>query len=137
MRCLQIEIELEVPFHDVDVMGIVWHGHYVKYFELARTALMRKAGMDLPEMLDTHCAWPVVSCELKYLKPLRYAQRVRVEAVLLEFEERLKIAYTIRGEDGARLTRGTTVQLAVDAESGALCFETPPALVAAIRQALG
>jgi len=32
-----IEIRLEVPFHDVDALRIVWHGHYLKYLELART----------------------------------------------------------------------------------------------------
>ena len=33
---LQAEIELLVPFFDVDMMEVVWHGHYVKYFEEAR-----------------------------------------------------------------------------------------------------
>ena len=35
------DIRMEVPFHDIDILGIVWHGHYNKYFELARTALYR------------------------------------------------------------------------------------------------
>lgn len=131
---LTATVELLVPFHDVDVMGIVWHGHYVKYFEIARTALMRGIGMDIAEMLHTGCGWPVVTCELKYIKPLRYGQRVTVEARLVEYESRLKIAYTIRdAEDGTRLTRGETVQLAVDATTGELRFETPAAMVEAIR----
>jgi acyl-CoA thioester hydrolase len=76
----------------------------------------------------------VVTCELKYIKPLRYGQRVTVEARLVEYESRLKIAYTIRdAEDGTRLTRGETVQLAVDAATGELRFETPAAMVEAIR----
>ena len=40
------EVELEVPFHDIDAMQIVWHGRYVKYLEQARTALMRGLGFD-------------------------------------------------------------------------------------------
>ena len=27
------EVEIEVPFHDIDVMGIAWHGHYAKYLD--------------------------------------------------------------------------------------------------------
>lgn len=30
----QAEVLIEVPFHDVDVMKVAWHGHYVKYFEI-------------------------------------------------------------------------------------------------------
>ena len=134
---LRAEIQIEVPFHDVDVMGIVWHGHYIKYFEIARTALMRKAGMDLDAMALTGCAWPVVTCELKYIRPLRYGQTVRVEAAFLEYEDRLKIAYTVRDAvSRERLTRGTTVQLAVDAKTGDLVPGTPEAVVAAIEKAM-
>jgi acyl-CoA thioester hydrolase len=130
------EVHLEIPFHDVDSMGIVWHGHYIKYFEIARTALMRSVRMDLEQMAGTGCMWPVVTCEVKYIKPLRYGQKVLVEAVLEEYEERLKIAYTIRDpESRARLTRGLTVQLAVDARTGELRYATPPDMVAAIEAA--
>jgi acyl-CoA thioester hydrolase len=134
---LRAETLIEVPFHDVDVMGIVWHGHYLKYFEIARTALMREAGMDLDAMALTGCAWPVVTCEIKYIKPLRYGQKVRVEAAFVEYEDRLKIAYTVRdGGSGERLTRATTVQLAVDAKTGALGVGTPEILIAAIERAM-
>ena len=43
----QVEVELEVPFHDVDMLQLVWHGHYYKYFELARTQLLRQRGLGL------------------------------------------------------------------------------------------
>ena len=133
---LRADIPIEVPFHDVDMMGIVWHGHYVKYFEIARTALMRKAGLDLEEMARTGCAWPVVTCEIKYIKPLRYGQKVFVEATLLDYEDRLKIAYAIRdAESGAKLSKAATVQLAVDAKTGELAPGTPAAMIAAINSA--
>ena len=133
---LRAEIPLEVPFHDVDMMGIVWHGHYVKYFEIARTALMRGAGLDLDEMARTGCAWPVVTCEIKYIKPLRYGQRILVEAVLLDYEDRLKIAYAIRdAATGLKHSKAATVQLAVDAATGELASGTPAAMVAALDRA--
>ena len=131
---LRADIQLEIPFHDVDVMGIVWHGHYLKYFEIARTALLRKIGMDLESMVATGCAWPVVTCEIKYIKPLRYGQIIRVEAAFEEYEDRLKIRYAIHdAKTGERHTRGTTVQLAVDGKTGELGGGTPEAMVTAIR----
>ena len=133
---LQANVTLEVPFHDVDSMGIVWHGHYLKYFEIARTALMRRAGMDLAEMNASGCVWPVVTCDIKYLRPLRYGQTFRVEATLEDYDCRLKISYAIHDLDsGERLTRGTTVQFPVDAATGATRYETPTGLVEAIERA--
>ena len=32
-------VEIQIPFHDIDIMGIAWHGHYAKYLEIARGAL--------------------------------------------------------------------------------------------------
>ena len=133
---LQAEVTLEIPFHDVDSMGIVWHGHYLKYFEIARTALMRRAGMDLADMHASGCAWPVVTCEVKYLRPLRYGQKIRVEAVLDDYDCRLRISYVIRDlESGERLTRASTMQLPVDTATGEARFETPAGLIAAIERA--
>lgn len=133
---LTAEVILEIPFHDVDSMGIVWHGHYLKYFEIARTALMRRAGMDLAGMHASGCVWPVVTCEVKYLRPLRYGQKIRVEALLEDYDCRLKISYAIRDLDGGeRLTRGSTLQLPIDAVTGEARYETPAGLIAAIERA--
>ncbi len=135
---LSAEVSLEIPFHDVDSMQIVWHGHYIKYFEIARTALMRLARMDAPDMARTGCGWPVVTCEVKYLRPLRYGQQVKVIATLEEFESRLAVGYVIRdAATGERLTKGRTVQLAVDMATGQVQFETPEPVAAAFRSALG
>lgn len=130
------EVTLEIPFHDVDSMGVVWHGHYLKYFEIARTALMRRAGMDLADMQVSGCVWPVVTCQVKYLRPLRYGQKIRVEALLEDYDCRLRISYVIRDLDsGERLTRASTLQLPVDAVTGEARYESPAGLIAAIERA--
>lgn len=135
---LTASVTLEVPFHDVDSMGIVWHGHYIKYFEIARTALLRHVGMDLAEMNASGCVWPVVTCDVKYLRPLRYGQTFRVEATLLDYDCRMKIAYAIHDAvSGERLTRATTMQFPVDAATGETRYETPAGLVQAIERARG
>ena len=43
-------VDIVIPFHDNDPMGIVWHGNYFKYFEMARDALLERAGMPIPKM---------------------------------------------------------------------------------------
>ena len=135
MTKLHAEVALDVPFHDVDVMEVVWHGHYIKYFEYARTALLRRIGYDYPQMRASGYAWPVVECYLKYVRPARYGQRLVVRASLREAENRLKIEYEIADPDtGQRLTKGFTVQVAVDLQSGELQFVSPPCLTERLKE---
>lgn len=132
---LHAEIELEVPFHDVDAMEIVWHGHYAKYCEIARSALLRRFDYDFPQMRESGFMWPIVESQLKFVRPARYGQRLRVRAELLEYENRMKIGYEISdAATGERLTKGHTVQLAIDARTGELQFVSPPALVQRVEK---
>lgn len=135
MPDLSAEALIEVPFHDVDVMDVAWHGHYVKYMELARCALLRQIDYDYPQMRDSGYAWPVVECYLKYVRPARYGQQLQVRAILREYENRLRFDYEIRdAESGERLTKGYTVQVAVDIESGELQFVSPDCLIKRVEQ---
>ena len=52
-RLRETSVELEVPFHDIDGMGIVWHGHYFKYLEIARTKLV-PGGVFIAETVNPH-----------------------------------------------------------------------------------
>lgn len=124
---LEASADIEIPFHDVDVMEVAWHGHYVKYFEIGRCALLRRFDYDYPQMQASGYLWPIVECHLKYVRPARYGQRVRVTASLTEYENRLRIAYEIHDiETQTRLTKGYTLQVAVDARNGEMQFVSPP-----------
>jgi acyl-CoA thioester hydrolase len=126
---LTVTTSVEVPFHDVDAMNVCWHGHYLKYFESGRAALLREIDYDYPAMQASGYLWPVVEAHLKYVRSATYGQRLEVRATLLEFENRLKIGYEIVDrESGERLTKGYTVQLAVDALTHELQFACPDAL---------
>ena len=130
MNPLSAEIELEVEFCDVDAMQVAWHGHYVKYFERARCALLRLFNYDYPSMRDSGYAWPVVDCRLKYVGPARFGQRLLVRATLREWENRLRIDYLIRdAASGRKLTTGSTIQAAVELASGEMQFVSPSALL--------
>lgn len=131
------EVELEVRFHDVDMVGVVWHGHYLRYLENARWALMNQLGYGLDRMLASGFAWPIVELQSKYLNPARFGDRLRVRASLLEWESRLALNYLVsRLDDGARIARARTVQVSVDARSGELQFATPPDFVDCVQAAL-
>ncbi|WP_417510696.1 acyl-CoA thioesterase [Methylophaga sp.] len=126
---IQVETIIEVPFHDVDVMRVAWHGHYVKYFEIARCALLDKIEYNYPEMEQSGYAWPVIDLRIRYAHPLRFQQKVKVIATLVEWENRLKINYQIDDlVTGQRLTKGYTVQVAVDMSNNEMLFVSPAIL---------
>jgi acyl-CoA thioester hydrolase len=130
-------IDLAVPFYDLDPMEVCWHGNYVRYFELARTALLQRIDYDYPRMRDSGYAWPVIELHIRYAQPLVYQQQLHLDARLVEWENRLKIAYEIR--DAAtqrRLTRGYTVQVAVDMQTHEMCFVSPDILREKIKATL-
>jgi len=136
MTKLAASVEVEVPFHDVDAMNVAWHGHYVKYFEIARCALLRRFDYDYPQMMASGYMWPVVDCHLRYVRPALYGQRLIVTATLLEYENRLRIGYEIRdAASGERLTKGSTVQVAVDAATRELQFVSPPIVFSNVEKA--
>ena len=111
---LSVETDVLVPFFDVDSMDVVWHGHYVKYLEVARCALLDDIGHNYVNMKAAGYVWPVIDLQLRYVRPARFGQRLMVTAELAEWHNRLKVHYLIRdAETGERMTRGVTVQVAV------------------------
>ena len=59
---ISASIETVVAFHDVDLATVVWHGHYLKYFENARWALMDRIGFGLEQCAPPAMAGPSSSC---------------------------------------------------------------------------
>jgi acyl-CoA thioester hydrolase len=124
-RLHETDVELEVPFHDVDPMRIVWHGHYYKYFELARTKLLRGVGLDAGGLIGKEYELIVTESRCRYVLPLRYADRFRVSAWFRDTSNRLCIDYEITlAESGERATRGRTVIATLDS-TGRLMMATP------------
>lgn len=126
-------VEGEVPFHDVDGLHIVWHGHYYKYLELARTVLFRRHRIDGQELLDTGHSLVVSRSECRHVSALTYGDRYRVKAWFLDVVHRIDVGYEIwnltRDERAAR-ARTELVTLTAD---GIMLLETPALLRARIN----
>lgn len=123
------EAEISVQFFDLDPMRIVWHGNYVKYLEVVRCALLDKIDYNYEQMQISGYSWPVIDVQLRYIGSARFGQRLKLRADVVEWENRLKIDYLITDADsGARLTRASTTQVAIDMQSGEMCFVSPPVL---------
>ncbi|WP_339438064.1 acyl-CoA thioesterase [Pseudomonas sp. EA_15y_Pfl1_P104] len=134
---LHCDTEILVPFFDVDTMNVVWHGHYVKYLEVGRCALLDQIGHNYTAMLESGYAWPVIDMQLRYVRGAVFGQTINVRASLVEWENRLKVNYLITDlASGERLTRASTVQVAVEITTREMQLASPKVFTDAIERAL-
>jgi len=132
---LKAEVEIQVPFHDVDGMHVVWHGHYYKYFEVARTKLLQSIDYDVHEMKASGYSWPIVETNCKYVRPILYDQLIQVSAKIQEYENRLKIIYRISdAKTDEKLATGHTTQVVVDMKNNEMCFVSPKFLLKKVEE---
>ena len=129
------EIKLTVPFHDLDPAQIVWHGNYLKYFDMARFALFKDAGIDLYEyFIKKKYAFPVTKTSTKHIIPLRHRDEFICKATVVDARIKITLDFEIRlAESGVVCTRGKGDQVAVKMPEMELQLEIP----AEISRALG
>ena len=110
---LEEKTTLRVRFSEVDTLRVVWHGHYVSYFEEARRAFGRRYGVDYTVFIAHKIGAPVVQLRLDYLVPARVDDTLEVTARLRKSgSARLDFDYEIRRDgEGTLLATGSTSQV--------------------------
>ena len=132
-----VAVELEIPFCDVDPLEVAWFGHYPRYVDQARTALLRSKRLDNDDCRALGVAFMVSESFIHHASALRYGDRVRVTAWFVEVENRLKVAFQLRNVGtGVLAAEGWLTLVTVRAGSG-LCLETPAEVVARVRGGTG
>ncbi|MEP2935060.1 MAG: thioesterase family protein [Gilvibacter sp.] len=75
---------LRVRYGETDQMGVVYHGAYPAYFEQGRTEWLRELGVTYRWMEENRIMLPVVEISIKYTKPARYDDLLKVTTQLRE-----------------------------------------------------
>lgn len=126
-----VETDLWVRFAETDAMGVVYHTHYIVWFEVGRGAYWRALGLGQVHALRDAGAFPVAAVEARYHAPARYGDRVIVRTRVAEVRSRsVTFAYECLDQAGARLVTGQTTHLFLDASGHAV------RLPEAVRRAL-
>jgi acyl-CoA thioester hydrolase len=119
-------VRIRVPFYDVDMLQIVWHGHYFKYFDLARQALFIKCGFDMTRRREKQYIFPVVRTHVKYLYPLKINDEFICTAKVRTAKVKLVIDFDIRlAEDGRLCATGRSEHAAVRMPQMEMEFRIP------------
>ena len=113
------ETEITVRFNEADPLGIVWHGHYVRYFEDAREDFGKAYGISYLDFYRNSLAVPIVSIQCEYKKPLRYGDTIIVESSYVNSQAaKLNFRYKIfDAKHRTHIATGSSSQVFVDAKT--------------------
>lgn len=129
---LEYRSQIEVRYAETDMMGVVYHGSYLPWLEVARTALLAAEGLPYRELERDGFFLPVIEVNLRYHRPARYADVVTVHAMIPEKPAlRFRIEYDLwRGDE--KLASGHTVHVFIDKAGRPV---RPPAAFATLMDA--
>jgi len=80
---LNNKTEVNVRFSEVDALGIVWHGHYLKFFEDGREAFGREHGLGYLDVYEHQLTIPLININVDFKKIVKYGDSVRIETVFI------------------------------------------------------
>jgi len=122
-----------VRWSDVDLMGIVYYGRYLRFMEAAETEFFRDAGFSYDELAQRHGVWIArVRLECDYRAPARLDDEIVCRAELRRLGgSSMTFAFPVDRGDGTRLVNGALVLAAVDRAT-----LRPARLPAALKEAL-
>lgn len=127
LNSLTVNTEVAVRFNEADPLGIVWHGHYVRYFEDGREAFGKKYGCGYLDFYRNGFIVPIVKIDCDYKKSLRYGDNVIIETTYLPLVA-AKLHFTYRLFDAKTnelVAKGSTMQVFLDLENNSLQLATP------------
>ena len=74
--------ERNINYYETDQMAIVHHSNYIRYFEEARVSFMDQVGYSYERLESEEIMSPVISVSCKYLHPVRFGDRIRIDVRL-------------------------------------------------------
>jgi len=130
MGTLTHEVEVPVRFSEVDSLLIVWHGHYVRYFEDAREAFGLKYGVGYLDVHKAGYSIPIVKVTCDYKRSLKYGDTAVVKATYVDSDAaKLIFTFVIRNKDTQEIiATGETIQVFLDSNNE-LSLTVPPFLL--------
>ena len=72
------ETYLDVRYYETDLMGIVHHSNYVRYFECGRIAMLEEMGIPIHKIEESGIMLPVISVECRYRIPTKMGDRLKI-----------------------------------------------------------
>ena len=103
-------------FVETDLMGVVHHSNYLRWFEMGRVEYLRSARVFLPELIAAGIVFPITDVQCQYKQSAHFDEQIRIEAELVDFSKvKMCFVYKIRRDsDDALLAEGSTQNVFTD-----------------------
>jgi len=111
-----IVVRDRVRFVETDMMGVVHHSNYLRWFEMARVEYLRRANVLLPDLIADGVLFPITDVHCKYRQSAHFDEMIRIEATLADFS-RAKLCFSyrvLRDEENVLLAEGSTQNVFTD-----------------------
>lgn len=101
---------VKVRYAETDQMGVVHHGNYPQYLEIARLDWLEQLGVSYKTMEAEGVMLPVYQLEIKYIKPANFDETLRIETRLMGLPRvRIEFFYEIFNENKELITTASTI----------------------------
>jgi acyl-CoA thioester hydrolase len=129
---IQSRTAVTVRYAETDMMGVVYHGSYLPWFEIGRTHLLKEMGLPYRKLEADGYLLPVLEVAAKYIRPAVYDDTLTIITTLREKPIlRIRLEYEVRRGDEL-LATGHTVHAFVDRTGKPI---RPPASVVTVMSA--
>lgn len=111
---IQSQAKVTVRYAETDMMGVVYHGSYLPWFEIGRTTLLKEHGLPYRALEAEGFRLPVLEVNAKYFRPALYDDEITIVTTMREKPLlRIKLDYEVlRGSE--RLATGSTLHAFID-----------------------
>jgi len=128
------ETSLEVRFYEVDAYGVVWHGHYVGWFETGRNDLTQRFQMGPLQLKEMNFLAPVVGLDCQFKLPATFGESLVIQTTMERTEvAKLIFRYRVLNQENRKvLATGSTTHVLTDLK-GNLLYRVPPEVLERIE----
>lgn len=111
---IRTESQIRVRYQETDAMGIVYHGNYLTWFEIARIEMLDTLGIPYKSLEDQGFMLPVLEAHARYLAPARFDDRLTIACLIKDMPRlKIRIEYEVSCQDKL-LTTGHTLHAFMD-----------------------
>ena len=89
-----------VPYYETDMMGVVHHSNYIRWFEEARVDYLDAIGLPYKQMEEEGIGSPVLEMHCQYKSRVTFGETVTIRVKMKSYTGlRYAVAYEVIGED--------------------------------------
>ncbi|MBN2715651.1 MAG: acyl-CoA thioesterase [Deltaproteobacteria bacterium] len=112
-------LNYRVIYGDTDKMGVVYYANYLRWFEAARSAYLRRRGLPYSDLENTEkVQLPVTEANLRYHRSAMYEQLVDIKVWVTDITS-IQVKFQIEVSfEGDLLVRGYTHHAAINMATG-------------------